>query len=252
MKTLKVPMKVIRFGGLRPINKKKLNAIKDSIQEIGLKTPPTVRPVEDGKFELVAGHHRIQALKELGRKKIRCFVIENKDDARLWAIAENLHRAELQPQEEAELLKQWERLLKKQDKAVQGARPGGRQPHDKGVSSTAKALGMSREKVRRLRRIGTISKEVRVAANQAGLGSNKEALAKIGKEKTGKAQLEKVRELSRAKEPSRHQDERRKKTQMKRLNRAFKKATSFRREWRDVSVPTRLEFIKKVLKPKEE
>jgi ParB family chromosome partitioning protein len=249
MKTQRVRLKAIRFGERRPINKKKLSAIKESIQKIGLKTPPTVLSVGDKKYELVAGHHRIQALKDLRRKKVRCFVMEKKSDARLWTIAENLHRAELRPLEEAELVKQWERLLRKQAKAAQAAQPGGRQPHDKGVSRTAKALAMSRERVRRMRVIGSIPKEVQAAANKAGLSDNKEALVKIGKEKTRKAQLERVRQLSRAKEPSRRQDERREKEHMERMTQALERAKSFRREWRAASIPARLKFIKKVLKP---
>jgi ParB-like chromosome segregation protein Spo0J len=251
MKTQKILLRTIRIGKHRAINKKKFNAIKESIEKIGLKTPPTVRPVDQGKFELVAGHHRIQALKELGRKKIRCFVIEKKRDARLWTIAENLHRADLQPFEQARSLKEWERLLKKRADDVPEAQPGGHQPHNKGVSSTAKALGMSRERVRRMRIIGSISKEVQAAAGKAGLGDNKEALVKIGKEKTRKAQLVKVRQLAKVKQPSHRQDERRKQKQMERLTWAFKKAKSFKREWRAASIPARLEFIKKVLKPDE-
>jgi len=250
MKIKEISVKSIRLGDHRPINKRKLAAISESMREIGLKTPITVRQKKNGALVLIAGQHRLEAAKRLGWKEIDCFIVKGANvNARLWTVAENLHRADLQPLEQANSLKEWERLLKKRANGVQDAQPGGRQPHDKGVSSTAKALGMSREKVRRLRRIGSISKDVQAAANKAGLGSNKEALAKIGKEKTQKAQLEQVRQLSKAKEPSRHQDERREKNWMKRLNRAFQKATSFRREWRDASVPARLEFIKKVLKP---
>lgn len=249
MKTQKILLKTIRIGKHRALNKKKFNAIKESIEKIGLKTPPTVRPVDEGEFELVAGHHRIQALKELGRKKVRCFVIEKKRDARLWTIAENLHRADLQPIEQARSLKEWERLLKKGANDVQDAQPGGHQPHNKGVSSAAKALGMSRERVRRMRIIGSISKEVQAAARKAGLGDNKEALVKIGKEKTRKAQLKKVRELAKSRKATPRRGKWLENKQIERMTQALEKAKSFRREWGASTVPARLKFIKNVLKP---
>jgi ParB family chromosome partitioning protein len=223
------------------------------MREIGLKTPITVRKKKDGTLILIAGQHRLKAAKKLGWKEIDCFVVKGKSvDARLWTAAENLFRAELQPFEQAENLKEWKRLLKKQADGVQDAQPGGRQPHDKGISGTAKAFDMSREKVRGLQWIGSIPKVVQAAANKAGLGSNKEALIKIAKIKTQAAQLEKVRQLAAAKEPPRRQDGQRGRKQIKRLIRAFKKAKSFRREWGAASVPTREAFIKKVLKPKAE
>lgn len=249
MRIQTIPLKAIRLGERRPINKNKLDVIKESIKKIGLKTPPTVRPVEDGKFKLVAGHHRIEALKELERKRVRCFVIEEKSEASLWMIAENLHRAELRPQDEAKLLKEWERLLRKQSKAVRGAQPGGHQPHDRGISKTAKSLGTTREKVRRMRTIGNISKEASAAAEEAGLGLNKEALIEIGTAKTPKAQLEKVRELTKSKAARPRRGALREQKQVKRLKTEFKAARQFRAEWRYASVGARKAFIKTVLKP---
>ena len=87
----------------------------------------------------------------------------------------------------------------------------------------AKALGMSPESVRRLRTIGEISKEAQAAADKAGLGDNKGALVKIGKAKTPKAQLEKVRELVKAREAPPRRGRWLEKKQVKRLNQAFKK-----------------------------
>lgn len=252
MKIREIPLKAIRLGDHRPIDRKKLAAISESMRQIGLKTPITVRKKKDGTLILIAGQHRLEAAKKLGWKEIDCFVVKGSNvDARLWTVAENFHRAELQPFEQAKFLKDWERLLKKRARDVQDAQPGGRQPYDKGLSGTAKALGMSRESVRRLRTIGEISKEAQAAADKAGLGDNKGALVKIGKAKTPKAQLEKVRELVKAREAPPRRGRWLEKKQVKRLNQAFKKAKSFKREWRAASVRARMKFIKKVLKPNE-
>ena len=145
-------------------------------------------------------------------------------------VAENLHRAELNPIQEAEFLKKWERLLRKRTKAVQVALPGGRQPHDKGITKVAKALGMSREKVRRLRVIGNISAKAMAAAEKAGLGRNRKALIKVGKEKTPNKQLQKVRELSELGSVTRPRGEWLVKRQLKRLTRELNAASGFKKE----------------------
>ena len=45
------------IGNHRPIVKKKLRVIKDSMAKIGLKTPITVRATKEG-YKLVTGRHR--------------------------------------------------------------------------------------------------------------------------------------------------------------------------------------------------
>jgi ParB-like nuclease domain len=56
-----------------------------------------------------SGGHRLAAVKRLGLEYIECFVVENESDdqARLWEIAENLHRAELTALERAEQIAEW-------------------------------------------------------------------------------------------------------------------------------------------------
>ena len=96
----------------RPIDEKKLVAIKDSMAEIGLKTAITVRARKNGPV-LIAGLHRLKAAKALGWKEIPCVIIDcKKVDADLWGLAENLHRAELTAIQRSEFIKEWEKLLK--------------------------------------------------------------------------------------------------------------------------------------------
>lgn len=72
-----------------------------SITTIGLLQPIVVRPVSDG-FELVAGERRLRASKAAGLVTIPAFVRHTDDDAMLRdALLENLHRAALNPLEEA-------------------------------------------------------------------------------------------------------------------------------------------------------
>jgi ParB/RepB/Spo0J family partition protein len=87
---------------LRDVDQAKVDAIKASIGEIGLRTPITVRPLPNGKFGLVAGAHRLTAVQQTGGLSIECIVSDSDDvDAELWEIDENLCRADLSPTDKA-------------------------------------------------------------------------------------------------------------------------------------------------------
>jgi ParB-like chromosome segregation protein Spo0J len=96
-------------GHGRKLDHDRVKALAASIQEIGLRTPITVRPttkVADGRdidaYEIVAGQHRYEAVSSLGMEEIDC-IVSNDDDlhAELWEIDENLMRAELTPADRA-------------------------------------------------------------------------------------------------------------------------------------------------------
>lgn len=58
--------------------------------------PLTVRPIEGGKFAVIAGHRRLEAAKLAGIKKVPVHIREN-GNARAAALSENLHREDLDP-----------------------------------------------------------------------------------------------------------------------------------------------------------
>lgn len=74
-----------------------------SVREIGLLQPVVVRRREDGApFELIAGERRWRACQQAGLTTIPVIVRETADDDLLReALLENLHRAQLNPLEEA-------------------------------------------------------------------------------------------------------------------------------------------------------
>ena len=80
-----------------------------SIREVGVLQPIVVRPLADepGKYELVMGERRLRATKEVGLDTIPAVVRETADvDMLRDALLENLHRAQLNPLEEASAYQQ--------------------------------------------------------------------------------------------------------------------------------------------------
>jgi ParB family transcriptional regulator, chromosome partitioning protein len=79
-----------------------LEELKASIREVGFLQPIVVRPTDREKYELVMGERRWRAAQALGRESIPAIVRETRDDAMLRdALLENVHRADLNPLEEA-------------------------------------------------------------------------------------------------------------------------------------------------------
>jgi ParB family chromosome partitioning protein len=77
-----------------------------SVKEFGVLQPIVVRPSKDD-FELIMGERRLRAAKEAGLTSIPAVIRETTDENMLRdALLENLHRANLNPLEEASAYKQ--------------------------------------------------------------------------------------------------------------------------------------------------
>ncbi|MFI9029716.1 ParB/RepB/Spo0J family partition protein [Streptomyces sp. NPDC053560] len=73
-----------------------------SIQEVGLLQPVVVRSTGSDRYELIMGERRWRACREAGLEKIPAIVRATDDEKLLLdALLENLHRAQLNPLEEA-------------------------------------------------------------------------------------------------------------------------------------------------------
>jgi len=86
--------------GRRSVNKEIVAQIAESISTLGLLHPISVNK----KYQLIAGHHRLEAYKELGKKTIPSITAEKGMKADLAEIDENLIRQELSVLERAECL----------------------------------------------------------------------------------------------------------------------------------------------------
>jgi len=75
-----------------------LDELVESIREVGLLQPVVVRPLDDGHYELVMGERRLRATQRAGLATIPAIVRRTEDAD---PLLENLHRAQLNPLEEA-------------------------------------------------------------------------------------------------------------------------------------------------------
>ena len=82
-----------------------LENLAQSIREIGILQPITVRKREDKKYELVSGERRLRAARLVGMVKIPSIVINIDDkNSAMFSIIENLQRQSLNFFEEAEAI----------------------------------------------------------------------------------------------------------------------------------------------------
>ena len=89
-------------------DEQELAELVHSVREIGILQPIVVRPMPGKKtFELIMGERRLRASKLAGLTSIPAIVKETSDDDMLRdALLENLHRAQLNPLEEASAYQQ--------------------------------------------------------------------------------------------------------------------------------------------------
>ncbi|MFC8914317.1 ParB/RepB/Spo0J family partition protein [Streptomyces sp. NPDC057116] len=79
-----------------------LSELVTSIKEVGLLQPVVVRQLAPERYELIMGERRWRACREAGLERIPAIVRATEDEKLLLdALLENLHRAQLNPLEEA-------------------------------------------------------------------------------------------------------------------------------------------------------
>ena len=177
----------------RDVKPEAVKALAESIKSVGLRTPITVRVVDDGQFlHLVTGAHRLAAAKMLGWEMIDAFIEDEEDyseiDAELWEIAENLHRADLTALERDEQVARWVSLV--EERAVSSqieTKPKGGRP-ESGVNAASRELGIERNDAHRATKVAGLSDQAKETAREVGLDNNRTALLAAARQSTPEAQ----------------------------------------------------------------
>jgi ParB family transcriptional regulator, chromosome partitioning protein len=102
---LEIPISAIAPNREQPrsrFDEEALVTLTDSIRELGVLQPILVRPMGEGRYELIAGERRWRAARRAGLPTIPSVVREVDTQASLeQAVVENLHRQDLNAMEEA-------------------------------------------------------------------------------------------------------------------------------------------------------
>ena len=104
-----LPVETLRPGKYQPrtrMDEASLADLAESIRARGVIQPVVVRPVGEGRYELLAGERRWRAARIAGLERIPAIVREVPDDVALGiGLIENIQREDLNPIEEAAGLK---------------------------------------------------------------------------------------------------------------------------------------------------
>ncbi len=106
---LELPIEYLQRGKFQPrreMQQEALQELADSIKAQGVMQPIVVRPLGEGRYEIIAGERRWRASQLAGLEKIPAMVRDVSDEAAIaMALIENIQREDLNPVEEAIALK---------------------------------------------------------------------------------------------------------------------------------------------------
>ena len=150
-----VPIDLIQRGRFQPrrdMDPAALQELADSIRQQGVMQPVVVRPIAEGRFELIAGERRWRATQMAELDRIPAIIRDVPDDAAIaMALIENIQRENLNPIEEAFALQR----LQDEFGLTQ--------------AQVAEAVGKSRTTITDLLRLISLSEDVRVMLEHGDL-----------------------------------------------------------------------------------
>ena len=96
-----IPINQIATNPYQPrsnFSEENIGELAESIKNLGIVQPITVRKVENDKFQLIAGERRLRASKKIGLKTIPSFIKNSNEEEMLEiALVENIQRKDLDP-----------------------------------------------------------------------------------------------------------------------------------------------------------
>lgn len=150
-----LPLDLIQRGKYQPrrdMDPTALEELAQSIRSHGVMQPIVVRPIADGRFEIVAGERRWRASHQAGLEKIPAMVRELPDEAAIaMALIENIQREDLNPIEEAVALQRLQQEFQLTQQQV------------------AEAVGKSRVTITNLLRLIALPEEIKTLLSHGDL-----------------------------------------------------------------------------------
>jgi uncharacterized ParB-like nuclease family protein len=182
---------IVAPARMRKLRADVVDSLAESISAQGLLQPIVLRPRGTTNYWLVAGHHRLEAVRQCGHDRIRAVILDglDADQALLAEIDENLVRADLSPAERALHVGRRKEIYEKLHPETKPGKAPGKAGGGKKAKSakfasfaevTAKATKQSKRKVQldaaRAKTVLVLSEIVGTAPDQ---GDEIDALAKL-------------------------------------------------------------------------
>ncbi len=150
-----LPVELIQRGKYQPrrdMHPEALEELAESIKVQGVMQPIVVRPIGEGRYEIIAGERRWRATQLAGLDKIPAVIRDVPDEAAIaMALIENIQRENLNPIEEAVALKRLQDEFELTHAEV------------------AQAVGKSRTTITNLLRLIALSEEVKTLLEHGDL-----------------------------------------------------------------------------------
>jgi ParB family chromosome partitioning protein len=150
-----LPLDLIQRGKYQPrrdMDPAALEELAQSIKAQGVMQPIVVRPIANGRFEIIAGERRWRASQQAGLDNIPAMVREVPDQAAIaMALIENIQREDLNPVEEAVALQRLQQEFQLTQQQV------------------AEAVGKSRVTITNLLRLIALPEEIKTLLSHGDL-----------------------------------------------------------------------------------
>jgi len=150
-----LPLELVQRGKYQPrrdMDPQALEELAQSIRNHGVMQPIVVRPVEGGRYEIIAGERRWRASQQAGLESVPALVREVPDEAAIaMALIENIQRDDLNPIEEAVALQRLQQEFQLTQQQV------------------ADAVGKSRVSVSNLLRLIALPEEIKTLLSHGDL-----------------------------------------------------------------------------------
>ena len=130
----------------------RMHELVESIMTEGLLSPVIVRSCENGRYEMISGHRRLYAVKQIGLETIPAVIRKYSDDEAVLAMVDyGLQREEVLPSEKAYAFKMRYEAMRRSGKLFDYSKELGRRLW--ADEQLAKDVGESRQNVQRFLRI---------------------------------------------------------------------------------------------------
>ncbi|MBR2553587.1 MAG: ParB/RepB/Spo0J family partition protein [Aeriscardovia sp.] len=139
-----------------------MDQLVESVKERGLITPITLRPKEDGRYEVVSGHRRKKACEIAGLSFVKADVREmSRDEAIILMVESNLQRSVILPSEKAFSYKmRLEAMKRLPGRPSKNSAPVAPNLGERSNLQLAEQVGESKDQIRRYIRLTELTPEL--------------------------------------------------------------------------------------------